>query len=198
MVDLLALFSVIIVVIICLPTLLLVIGRLIGFYTYYKATESRTEKPTSDQKGKALIVYEPGATKQTKKAGEEIGDLLLEQGYEVTLAGIKSDEARDTSGYNLVLLGTPTYVGRPTGMVKKYVKNLHLTSGQTFGIYLIGTKGAPAVGFAPKAYLDAMKKPLEASNTTVKEMAFAGYGAFDYPGFVSTLCSPDSNEPASE
>ncbi len=97
-----------------------------------------------------------------------------------------------------MVLGTPTYAGRPTGMVKKYVKNLHLTGGQTFGIYLIGTKGAPAVGFVPKAFLKAMEKPLEESATTVREMAFSGYGPFDYPGFVSTLCAPDKNVPAGE
>jgi menaquinone-dependent protoporphyrinogen IX oxidase len=198
MVDLLALFSVVIFVIIGIPTAILIVGRVIGYFACYSATESQTEKPESDQKGKALIVYEPGATKQAQKVGAEIGDLLLERGYEVTLTGIMSETAKNTSGYDLVLLGTPTYVGRPTGVVKKYVKNLHLASDQTFGIYLIGTKGAPMPGFVPKAFLNAMKKPLEESETTVKEMAFSGYGQFDYPDFVATLCSTDSNEPAGE
>lgn len=189
MVDLLALFSIVIAVIIGVPTALLILGRVIGFLAYFNATEAVTEKPKTEQKGKALIVYEPGATKHTKKIGEEFGDLLLEQGYEVTLAGIKSEAAKDTSGYNLVVLGTPTYVGRPTGVVKKYVKNLHIASSQTFGIYLIGTKGAPMVGFAPKVFLDSMKKPLAESDTTVKEMAFIGYRPFDYSDFVSTLLS---------
>jgi len=189
MVDLLSLLSVVLVVIVGVPTALLIIGRIIGFFASFKATESRTEKPASDKKGKALIVYEPGATKQTMKVGEEIGDLLLERGYEVTLSGIRSEAARDTSGYDLVLLGTPTYVGRPTGIVKKYVKNLHLASGQSFGIYLIGTKGAPVSGFAPKAFLEAMKKPLEASKTTVKEMEFSGYKPFAHADFVDTLLS---------
>lgn len=189
MVDLLSLFSIVIFVIVCVPTVLLVLGRAIGFYASFQATETRTEKPASEQKGKALIVYEPGATKQTMKVGEEIGDMLLEKGYEVTLSGIRSGAASDTSGYNIVVLGTPTYVGRPTGVVKKYVKNLHLAESQTFGIYLIGTKGAPAVGFVPKAFLDSMKKPLAANNTTVKEMAFSGYKPFDYTDFVTALIS---------
>jgi hypothetical protein len=192
MVDLLSLISTVLVVIVGVPTALLAIGWIIGYIASYSATGAVTEKPASAAKGKALIVYEPGATKQTKKAGEEIGDLLLEKGYEVTLAGIRSEAARDTTGYNLLLIGTPTYVGRPTGLVKKYVKNLRLASGQVFGMYLIGTKGAPSVGLVPKVFLEAMKKPLDESGIKVREMAFIGYKEFDYPEFVARLVADES------
>jgi flavodoxin len=192
MVDLLSLLSAVLVIIIGVPTALLVIGRIIGFISSYSATGAVTEKPASDPKGKALIVYEPGATGQTKKAGEIIGDLLVEKGYEVTLAGVRSKAARDVSGYSLLLVGTPTYVGRPTGPVKKYVKKLQPAGGQTFGMYLIGTKGAPSVGLVPKVFLDAMKKPLDESGIKVREMAFAGFAAFDYPEFVSRLTADES------
>ncbi|OPY26931.1 MAG: hypothetical protein A4E28_02258 [Methanocella sp. PtaU1.Bin125] len=190
--DLLAILSVVLVIVVGVPTTLLIVGRVVGFFASFSATEVRTEKPPSGQKGKALIVYEPGATRQTVRVGEEIGDLLLERGYEVTLSGIRAAAAKSTSGYDLVLVGTPTYVGRPTGAVKKYVKDLRLTAGQTFGIYLVGTKGAPTAGFVPKAFLDAMKKPLEASNTVVKEMEFSGVKPFDHSNFVETLLAPPS------
>ena len=192
MVDLLSLISTVLIVVIGVPTALLAIGWIIGFIASYSATGAITEKPTSDPKGKALIVYEPGATKQTKKAGEVIGDLLLEKGYEVTLAGIRSEAARDISGYNLLLVGTPTYLGRPTGQVRKYVKNLRPASGQVFGFYAIGTKGAPSVGLVPKVFLEALKKPLEESGIKAREMAFIGYAEFDYPEFVARLVADES------
>jgi menaquinone-dependent protoporphyrinogen IX oxidase len=192
MVDLLSLISYVLVIIIGVPTVLLAIGWIIGFIASFSATGAITEKQTSDPKGKALIVYEPGATKQTIKSVEEVGDLLLEKGYVVTLAGIRSEAARDTSGYNLLLIGTPTYLGRPTGLVRKYVKNIRPASGQVFGFYAIGTKGAPAVGLVPKVFLEAMKKPMEDSGIKAREMAFIGYKEFDYPEFVARLVADES------
>jgi menaquinone-dependent protoporphyrinogen IX oxidase len=191
-VDLLSLLSYLLIIIIGVPTGLLFIGWIIGYISSFTATGAITEKPASDPVGKALIVYEPGATKQTKKVGEVIGDLLLEKGYEVTLAGIRSEAARDTSGYKLLLLGTPTYIGRPTGLAKKYVKNLRPASGQVFGFYAIGTKGAPAVGLVPKAFLEAMNKALEESGIKAREMAFVGYAEFDYPEFVARLIADET------
>jgi menaquinone-dependent protoporphyrinogen IX oxidase len=192
MVDLLALLSTVLIIIIGVPTALLAIGWIVGFIASFSATGALTEKPASGPKGKALIVYEPGATKQAKKVGEVIGDMLLEKGYEVTLAGIRSEAARDTSGYNLLLLGTPTYLGRPTGLAKKYVKKLRPVGGQVFGFYAIGTKGAPAVGLVPKVFLEALKKPLEESGIKAREMAFIGYGEFDYPEFVARLVADEA------
>lgn len=189
MVDLLSIFS-IIVIVIALPTVLILAGRFIAIFTSLRETGSETQKPDKEIKGKAMIVYEPGATKLTRKIGEELGDLLLERGYEVTLAGIRSEAAKDTKGYNLLILGTPTYIGRPTGFFKKYVKDLHQEGDQIIGIYLGGTKGAPAVGFVPKSFLDTMKKPFEASAIRVREMAFIGYKGFDYAAFVSVLLDP--------
>jgi flavodoxin len=192
MVDMQILLSVVLFVIFGVPTIFLILGKIISLIVSYSATSSATLGPEGKRKGKALIVYEPGATGLTKKVAGSLGGEFQRRGFEVKIAGIRSPEAKETAGYDILLYGTPSYLGRPTGVYKKLVKNLRPAAGQVFGFFLTGSKGAPAVGFVPKAFLESMKKPLEESGIKAREMAFIGYGEFDYPEFVARLVTDEA------
>ncbi len=194
MVDTLSLLSAALIVIVGIPTVLLVAGKIISLIVSFSAREVITLSPEGERQGKALIVYEPGATGLTKKVGEHIAGELLRKGYEVKAAGLRAPDAKDTAGYDILLYGTPTYLGRPTGAYKKLVKKLRPSGGQVFGFFATGTKGAPSVGLVPKAFLDGMKKPLEESGIRAREMIFVGYGyeQFDYAEFVARLMADEA------
>lgn len=196
MVDWLEVFTYLLFIVIGIPTALLVLGRVIGFFTCFGATKTVTLKPEGAPRGKVLVVYEPGAVGLTQRAAEEIGREFLGRGFEVNVSGIRSPEAKDTAGYDYLVLGTPTYIGRPTYVFKNYIKKLHQASGQVVGIFLTGPKGAQMVGLVPKVFLKAMQKPLEESGVTYREMAFAGYAPFGWPMFVSMLVEPAEPAPA--
>ena len=192
MVDMQILFSVVLFIIIGIPTILLVLGKIISLIVSFTAKGSINLSPEGQHKGKALIVYEPGATGLAKKAAEALGREFQRRGFEVKVAGIRSPEAKETAGYDILVYGTPSYLGRPTGAFKKLVKKLRPAAGQVFGFYATGSKGAPAVGLVPKAFLDGLKKPLEESGIKAREMAFIGYGEFDYPEFAARLVADEA------
>jgi flavodoxin len=192
MVDMQILLSVVLFLIFGVPTIFLILGKIISLIVSFNAKEVDMFSPEGERKGKALIVYEPGAVGLTKKVAENIAGEFLRQGFEVKAAGIRAPEARDTTGYNVLVYGTPTYLGRPTGVYKKLVKSLRPSNGQVFGFFATGTKGAPSVGLVPKVFLEAMKKSLEEGGIKAREMAFVGYGEFDYPEFVARLVADES------
>jgi flavodoxin len=192
MVDFQILLSVVIFIIFGIPTILLILGKIISLIVSFSAKEVDTLSPEGERKGKALIVYEPGAVGLTKKVAEHIAGELLRRGYEVKAAGIRAPEAKDTTGYDILVYGTPTYLGRPTGAFKKLVKSLRPAAGQVFGIFATGTKGAPAVGLVPKVFLEKMKKPMDEAGIKAREMIFVGYGDFDYAEFVSRLMADEA------
>jgi flavodoxin len=192
MVDMQKLLSVVLFILIGVPTIVLIVGKIISLIVSYSAKDAVTLNPEGERKGKALIVYEPGAAGLTKKVAESIAGELLRSGFEVKAAGIRAPEAKDTTGYDILVYGTPTYLGRPTGAFKKLVKNLRPAAGQVFGFFATGTKGAPAVGLVPKVFLDGMKKPLEVSGIKAREMIFVGYGEFDYAEFVARLVADEA------
>lgn len=103
---------------------------------------SSTLKPDGDSRGKALIVYDPGMTGGTKNAAFYIGDELKNQGFEVKLAGVRSTEALNLSGFEILVVGSPTYGAQPTGPVKTYLNNLQSPGNINGGVFTLA--GSPA------------------------------------------------------
>lgn len=101
--------------------LLLIMAWLIGAF---KSKGYQIIKPSGEIKGRALIVFDPGFTGGTKTAATYMAQDLKAKGYEVKLAGVRSSEALDTAGYDILIVGSPTYGGQPTGPVEDYLQNL--------------------------------------------------------------------------
>jgi flavorubredoxin len=99
---------------------------------------SKTIKPDGTITGKALIVYDPGFTGGTKTAAFYMAEDLKSKGYEVKVAGLRSSDSSDVSGYNVLIVGSPTYGDNPTGPIKSYLNSLKPPENITIGVYSLG------------------------------------------------------------
>ncbi|GAB6055056.1 hypothetical protein HYG87_04160 [Methanobacterium alkalithermotolerans] len=113
---------------------IMIISWLIGVI---RSKSSHFIKPSGDIRGKALIVYDPGLTGGTRTAAIYMAEELKSNGYEVTLAGVRSAVALNTSGYDLLIVGSPTYGAKPTGPVETYLNNLKPTENIITAVYTL-------------------------------------------------------------
>ncbi len=102
------------------------------------ATGSQT-LPNGAAIGKALVVYDPGLSGSAKDVATKIGYNLQSSGYHVVLAGIKSSAAADTSGYSVIVVGGPIYVGKPASTVQSYLNSFHPLENAIVGVFGYGS-----------------------------------------------------------
>jgi flavorubredoxin len=100
-----------------------------------------------NQIGKALIVVDPGFSKASLKVGQSIAAKLTQKGVTVKLVTVKSFKPQDFSGIDLLVLGGPTYVGQPSGGLKKLAAKLNDCNG--LKTLLFQTGGADCSGLGP-------------------------------------------------
>jgi hypothetical protein len=105
----------------------------------YTATGHETLSPMGAETGKALVVYNPGITGQAKDAAATIAGDLQAKGYTVDLCGIRSGEAWRTSGYGVIVVGGPVYVGNASGSVRSYLNTLKADEGTRLGVFGTGS-----------------------------------------------------------
>jgi menaquinone-dependent protoporphyrinogen IX oxidase len=101
----------------------------------YTATGTKTLNPSGTSVGTALVVYDPGLSGTAKAVAEKVAADLQAQNYTVTLAGVKSSAAGNTSGYSIIVVGGPVYAGALTSSVKDSVSHLPADSGGKVGIF---------------------------------------------------------------
>jgi flavodoxin len=102
----------------------------------YTATGSQTLTPTGTSVGKAIVIYDPGLSGTAKGVADKVASDLQAQSYTVTLAGVKSSAAADTSGYSVIVVGGPVYAGALTSSVKDELSSLLLPSqGAKIGVF---------------------------------------------------------------
>jgi flavodoxin len=107
----------------------------------YTAPGSKTLSPSGTSVGKALVAYNPGLSGAAKDAAERIAGDLQSKGYTVSLAGIKSADAANISGYDVIIAGGPIYWGRVSNSVDAYLNALKPQNGVRLGVF--GTTGSP-------------------------------------------------------
>jgi menaquinone-dependent protoporphyrinogen IX oxidase len=102
----------------------------------YTATGTQTLAPTGTSIGKALVLYDPGLSGTAKGVAEKVASDLQTQNFTVTLAGIKSSAAANTTSYSIIVIGGPVYAGALTSSVKDNVNKLPLDlQGAKVGIF---------------------------------------------------------------
>jgi len=101
----------------------------------YTATSSQTLPPTATPMGYALVLYDPGLSGASTKVAQQVATDLQAQGLTVTLAGIKSSAAANTTGYDVIVIGGPTYAGSPTTSVKAALSDLKHDADTRIGVY---------------------------------------------------------------
>jgi hypothetical protein len=57
----------------------------------------------------------------------------------VTLAGIKSSDTTNTSGYTIIVAGGPIYAGTPTTSVKDFLNTIKSTQTTRIGVFRSGS-----------------------------------------------------------
>ncbi|MGD6934582.1 MAG: hypothetical protein ACQCN5_10290 [Candidatus Bathyarchaeia archaeon] len=124
----------------------------------YTATGSQTLTPEGTSIGTALVLYDPGYSGAATRVAEQVAADLQTKGYTVTLAGIKSGDAQNTDGYDIIVVGGPIYAGVPTASVKEALNNLNPDTSVMVGVYGSGSgatspediqqiiNGVPALG----------------------------------------------------
>ncbi len=134
----------------------------------YTATSSQTLTPTITPTGNALVLYDPGLSNVSTKVAQQVASDLQSKGYTVTLAGIKSSAAAETTGYDIIIVGGPIYAGAPTTSVKDALGNLQHDSNAEIGVFGSG-KGAtsPEDIASIKASVPALQADGELSNAVV-------------------------------
>jgi hypothetical protein len=132
----------------------------------YTATGSEV-RLHDNEKGNALIVYDPGITGAGRRAATWIADDLQLRRYNVTVAGIRSAEAMNASDDDVVIFIGPTLAGKPPGPVASCIENVTVDQGSQVGILAIR-------GFLGDEAGPAMQDILQARGISVTETASVG------------------------
>jgi flavorubredoxin len=90
------------------------------------ATGTRT-LPNSKPIGQAIVVYDPGLSGVPGNVASKIACDLQKRGYSVVVAGVKSHAAANLTGYDLIVIGGPVYMGKPAATIQAYVNNVNRT-----------------------------------------------------------------------
>lgn len=168
---------------------LIVVGAIAGAgiicsgLTGYMATSTESISSTGEIKGNSLVVYDPGVTGAAKNAAAEIANDLKAKGYNVTLAGVSSSTAANTSKYDMIIVGGPMYFGKVSNSIDKYLKTLTLTENVKLGVF--GTTGAAEFNNDDIEGLSKQVVSLQGKNTVIKTLRNGNATSIDCKGFVS-------------
>jgi flavorubredoxin len=114
------------------------IAIVIGDVAGNMATDTH-QLPNGAATGKALIIYDPGLSGGAKDVATKIGYLLQDSGYDVLLAGVKSQAANNLTGYNVIVVGGPVYAGKPASTIQTYLNSFNPPEQAKVGIFGYGS-----------------------------------------------------------
>lgn len=163
--------------------IIVVAGVIFWGLGYYNTMGSETITPDSNVTGKALIVYDPGYSGETKNVATSMAQDLKSKGYEVKLAGVSSNDASNITGYDVLIFGSPTYAAAPSGIVKSYLEGLNIPPNVMVGVFSTGS------GADDQDSNLVMQDIIQNKNITVKVSRKYDQTAVqnDYTQFISEL-----------
>ena len=139
-----------------------------GFIMYdimsYTATGSQTLNPNGTSVGNALVVYDPGITGTAKNVASVIANDLQAKGYTATIAGIKSSNVLNTTGYNVIVIGGPVYAGQPASSLQSYLSDINPPKEAKIGVFTTGSVIANSNNTA------FVKKEIAMNNTNIYQI----------------------------
>ena len=139
-----------------------------GFIMYdimsYTATGSQTLNPNGASVGNALVVYDPGITGTAKNVASVIANDLQAKGYTATIAGIKSSNVLNTTGYNVIVIGGPVYAGQPASSLQSYLSDINPPKEAKVGVFTTGSVIANSNNTA------FVKKEIAMNNTNIYQI----------------------------
>jgi hypothetical protein len=139
-----------------------------GFVIYdvmsYTAAGSQTLNPSGNSIGNALVVYDPGITGTAKNVASVMASDLQAKGYTVTLAGIRSSNVLNTTGYNVIIIGGPVYAGQPANLLQSYLSDITPPKEAKIGVFTTGSVIANSNNTA------FVKKEIALNNTNIYQI----------------------------
>jgi len=127
------------------------------------SSDSEILKPEGAITGKALVVYDPGLSGGTKTAATYMAEDLKSKGYEVKLASVKSGNLSDLSGYNFLIVGSPTYGAKPTEPITSYLNSLENPGNITAGVFALSAGNTQDAEMVMKDILENKSIPVKVS-----------------------------------
>ncbi len=103
------------------------------------ANSSQTLPAKGTMVGNALVVFDPGMSGNAKNVATAVASSLQDNGYQVCLAGIRSQAAANYSAYNVIVTGGPCYMGKIASSVQNYLKTFNPPQNTTVGAFGIGS-----------------------------------------------------------
>lgn len=163
--------------------IIVVAGVIFWGVAYYNTMGSETIIPDGNVTGKALIVYDPGYSGETKNVATSMAQDLKTKGYEVKLAGVRSNDATNITGYDVMIFGSPTYAADPSGIIKSYLEGLNIPQNVTVGVFSTGS------GADDQDSNQVMQEIIQKKNLTVMVSRKYDQTAVqnDYTQFISEL-----------
>jgi hypothetical protein len=95
---------------------------LLPYANHEVVSEVRTLNPEGTSR--ALVVYHPGRSELQEHANTAFAEGLAANGWSVDLTTASRQATTDLSGYDLLVLGTPTYDWAPSNRILRYLKSL--------------------------------------------------------------------------
>lgn len=166
--------------------ILILITVLAGIIRILRSGSFKIIKPEGSIRGKVMIVYDPGLSGGTKTASFYMAEELKSKGYEVKVTGIRSKEALETSGYDFLVVGSPTYGAKPTLPIKSYLNGLIPTKNIIAGVYALAGGDTQDANVVMAQTLKQKSIPVKVS-TKFGGTIFGAGNKNKYSGFVSDL-----------
>jgi hypothetical protein len=86
---------------------------------------------------RALVVFQPSRSGITDRAANEIAEGLVSEGFYVLADHPGEHLPENVDAYDIVVFGTPVYVGRPSGVLLEYMDRVLFGDHQR--VYLFST-----------------------------------------------------------
>ncbi len=130
---------------ILLGLLLIVVACGVIGLIFFKFTAGRRdswrmpdEKIVGDGTRKALLLYQPSNGGHNVPLADALARQVAEQGYTVTVNHPSERVTYDLEGYDLLLFGTPSYLGETSKALRSYIK-AHPVWGKRILLFVTGT-----------------------------------------------------------
>jgi hypothetical protein len=104
-------------------------GILISLVNVETVSDVETLNPGGTA-GTALVVYHPGKSGFPERVNRAFADGLVANGWRVDITTASSQAPTDLSGYDLLVLGSPTYDWKPSKRIQRYLEGLGDLGGQ--------------------------------------------------------------------
>jgi flavorubredoxin len=115
---------------IVVPVLFVVVVTLLDYGRNKEVvSEVKTLNPEGDG-GTALVVYHPGKSDFHERVTSGFAEGLASNGWRVEITTASSQAPPDLSGYDLLVLGGPTYWFTPNRPIRRYLSRLGDLGGQ--------------------------------------------------------------------